>query len=143
MAIVSIVLKERKEGGSIVKYIRTKDGRIFQNYDNLQIIDNTLCNMQNGKVWLMLGEILKQANTIEELCDVFVYKNKIVEPPIINKEKPKYSYILVEIDDNTPFYTRRLTYLNDLEETLYGAIWTEWGLKYVAKMNDKGELELL
>ena len=26
---------------------------------------------------------------------------------------------------------------------LYGAIWTEWGLKYVAKMNDQGKLELL
>ena len=25
----------------------------------------------------------------------------------------------------------------------YGAIWTEWGLKYVAKMNENGELKLI
>ncbi len=28
-------------------------------------------------------------------------------------------------------------------KTIYGAIWTEKGLTYVAKMNDEGELELL
>ena len=28
-------------------------------------------------------------------------------------------------------------------ETIYGAIWNDTGLTYVAKMNDKGEFELL
>ena len=28
-------------------------------------------------------------------------------------------------------------------DNVYGAIWTDKGLIYVAKMNDKGELELL
>ena len=38
-----------------------------------------------------------------------------------------------------------LTYLdikNSCKE-VYGAIWTDTGLKYIAKMNEKGELELL
>ena len=29
------------------------------------------------------------------------------------------------------------------DKNVYGAIWTEWGLKYVSKMNEKGELELI
>lgn len=29
-----------------------------------------------------------------------------------------------------------------LNNTIYGAIWTDKGLIYVAKMNEKGELEL-
>ena len=30
-----------------------------------------------------------------------------------------------------------------IDAVIYGAIWTSKGLIYVAKMNDKGELELL
>lgn len=37
-------------------------------------------------------------------------------------------------------FERSLDYGGD---ELYGAIWTNKGLIYVAKMNDKGELELL
>ena len=40
---------------------------------------------------------------------------------------------------------RRTISLNEFDDLskIYGAIWTEWGLKYIAKMNSKGELELL
>ena len=65
----------------------------------------------------------KIADTIEELCDEFVIWFK-------------------ELDKPTQF--------RDFETTkqykkakVYGAIWTDKGLIYVAKMNDKGELELL
>ncbi len=117
-------------------YVRTKDGIYEANSrikpeKELQIkwIDDH-CFETSWKTkpceWIF-------ADTVEELCDAFVYKNKIVEL-VINKEKPEYSYIWVEIDDNTPFCTRRLTYLNDLEEALKGAIWTDQGLIYKAKM---------
>ena len=67
-------------------------------------------------------EILNKANTIEELCDEFVcLENKMT---FHNLETITSSCNLKNL-------------------TIYGAIWTEWGLKYVAKMNEKGELELL
>ena len=63
---------------------------------------------------------LRIGNTIEKLCDVYVCNNLL----FFSKNQLKdYCYIPNEI--------------------IYGAIWTDKGLIYVAKMNDKGELELL
>ena len=66
-------------------------------------------------------EILKKADTIEELCDNFVGTFK--------------SGLLKRISKN-------MWLLKDCE-IIYGAIWTDKGLIFVAKMNDEGELELL
>ena len=66
--------------------------------------------------------ILKSADTIEELCDEFV---------IVGSGW----YQLVEL--------KRARYNCDKGMVVYGAIWTEWGLKYVAFINDKGEFKLL
>lgn len=77
------------------------------------------------------SEILKQTNTIEELCDEFVVIGIFINQigcccDTLEEAKELKDY--VELPQ---------------EQIIYGAIWTEWGLKYVAKMNDKGELELL
>ena len=71
-------------------------------------------------------EIVKQADTIEELCDAFV---------MFRDGKP---YALVENDENNLKMVRGGAW-GDLR----GAVWTAQGLIYVAKRNDKGELELL
>ena len=75
----------------------------------------------NAEVFTFRYEIINQADTIEELCDEFVgiYKGKHI------KSLSKDLWILKDC------------------EVIYGAIWTDKGLIYVAKMNDKGELELL
>lgn len=66
--------------------------------------------------------VLNQSDTIEELCDEFVcLENKMT---FRNLE--------------TITSSCNLKYL-----TIYGAIWTDKGLIYVAKLNKKGELELL
>lgn len=74
-------------------------------------------------------DIINQADTIEELCDEFVvigiFENQIgCCCDTFNEAKEFKNYV-------------------ELPQIIYGAIWCEWGLKYVAKMNDKGELELL
>jgi hypothetical protein len=99
--------------GSIMKYIRTKDGIYeYVDYDNECIIPSPIIKYKNKLTHCSECNIIKQADTIEELCDVIVcnadYKGKA----------------------------------EDLYFNIYGAIWTEKGLIYVAKMNDKGELEL-
>lgn len=67
--------------------------------------------------------IVKKADTIEELCDEFVVK---MDGECITRRT------LLELRDMVHYV-----------QAIYGAIWTDKGLIYVAKMNDKGEFELL
>ncbi len=104
-----------------MKYIRLKNGRIVNQFETVRI-----------------DSIVKKADTIEELCDIFVRWNihyipqntdtfirtKKVDAIYKNFNKAKYGFKV-----------------NGYE--LYGAIWTDKGLIYVAKMNEKGELKLL
>ena len=77
------------------------------------------------------GGIIKQADTIPELCDEFV---------VVQKD----FHDLLNADTHCLQTLKKYYEINKIEVLgIYGAIWTEWGLKYVAKMNDKGELELL
>lgn len=118
-----------------MKYIRTKDnffGYIGKRSISLgsetkgnyyhSVIDRRLHRLGAGL--LQDKYIVKQADSIEELCDEFV---------CIRKDNSKT--LLSCIDEVLPL---RMCYIG-----IYGAIWTDKGLIYVAKMNDKGELELL
>ena len=69
----------------------------------------------------------KQADTIEELCDelVVVFDTRPPKPVVCG-----YSIAQAKL------------YAGNTGK-IYGAIWTDKGLIYVAKMNEKGELELL
>ena len=115
-----------------MRYIRTKDG-IYDETEHRHTI-------KNGKVSIMgIFYEFKQADTIEELCDEFV---------IIRRDDNTFALAKYYPDDKT-FYVKTADEEVSLSGCLmygyeiYGAIWTEWGLKYVAKMNEKGELELL
>ena len=116
-----------------MKYIRTKDGIYRGGEFYLDGLDENLKPTFKIKVRSTIteNEIVKKADTIEELCDEFVivwkdyeYKHCIWE----DLKELKLSYKDWQFDEM---------------ENIFGAIWTEWGLKYVAKMNEKGELELL
>lgn len=108
-----------------MKYIRTKDelGILIEPKDNEELqkfkvgVNDMIFSTWYGN---NRDNILKQADTIEELCDEFVCDNKV-------------------------FHTFRgmLAYKCNANIKSYGAIWTDKGLVYVAKLNDKGELELL
>lgn len=83
------------------------------------------------------GGIIKEADTIEEICDEFV--------DIDNHDYYKITrangnvYVLSKTKRFIGHYDIRLKEIGQI----MGAIWTDKGLIYVAKMNDKGELELL
>lgn len=79
------------------------------------------------------NEIIKKADTIEELCDEFVYH-------FLRND----TYQIMPKTDLEPQRRDCLSY--HIEKKLHdvlGAIWTDKGLIYVAKMNDEGEVELL
>ena len=120
-----------------MKYIRTKDGRILiapNLYDNGGIV---LCSeppmyetrdAKNEWGCVFCHDVINQADTIEELGDIYV----IV--PKDGKSKPYTLNTLSGFDDIKDVLKR-----NDI----YLSIWVDALLKPMAKMNEKGELELL
>lgn len=109
-----------------MKYVRTKDGiyeldKYKEKYHYFKV---------NGSAYkLQKISECKQANTIEELCDEFV----VMSGYSFRHDTFKTLRNAIKHSKLFPF---EVMYI-------YGAIWTDIGLIYVAKMNDKGELELL
>lgn len=118
-----------------MRYIRTKDGKIYElqetkSGEKYLVRTNELIPLWNTKAY----EIVKQADTIEELCDRYVLHHTDII--FLNKEHTKYRF------ENEPNNWYDITE-TEIRVGVYGAIWTEKGLIYVAKMNKKGCLELL
>lgn len=100
-------------------YIRRKDDVIFSTNAEIEDID--------------IKEYKQVANTIEELCDEFV---------VFDKEQPNGKLLYYRGFENLK--NEFVDFENDkCKVEIYGAIWTSKGLIYVAKMNEKGELELI
>ncbi len=98
-------------------FVRTKDNQIIET------------DKETLEECYKKDYIIKQANTIEELCDEFIAHNHKASPDV----KDVFSI------------KEELHYASDYMEdgyTIYGAIWTDKGLIYVAKMNEKGEWKL-
>lgn len=114
-----------------MKYIRTKDGI----YRNASVEKNITIICENREL-IVNPTIIKQADTIEELCDMFVVWqegcNMPVDMPLT--EKDQYDKMKKVVSAGMKV---------KMNIWLKCAIWTDKGLIYVAKMNDKGELELL
>ena len=106
-----------------MKYIRTKDG-IFDKIDESLVLTSLPPKYELKKNGVFVKyefcSTCQLADTIEELCDEFV--------------SIKYGEHSLIITDGMAV---KMGY------EVYGAIWTDKGLIYVARMNEKGELELL
>lgn len=113
-----------------MKYIRTKDGRIFDMNEisvPYLVIENRWLDFSRGRF-----EILKQADTIEELCDNFMVEYKNGEHTIFHD--------FYHLKRHYELYSQEYHHISGR----YGCIWVFGkGLIYVAKMNRKGELELI
>ena len=114
-----------------MRYLRT-DTEIYD------IDDLHVCEELNGKPyatndegWVIYKEsIVKEADTIEELCDEFV---------IAYESGARIVYGDLEWAETKAKSSLRI----GNKSVIYGAIWTDKGLQFVARLNDKGELELL
>ena len=106
-----------------MKYIRTKEGKIF--------VADIYEPISTDKV----------ADTIEELCDEFVFYDFYTD---------KHEYLIKIIRKKNGLFYKFLTakkktlfsFQSD-RDIIYGAIWTDKGLIYVAKMNKDCKLCLL
>lgn len=103
-----------------MKYIRTKDGKIMLELDNYY---------PNTTHIYIEEEIIKKSDNIEELCDEFVE---------VKNDNTFGSHFAWNKRSLNEYFKYRKN-----ESKIYGAIWTDKGLVYVAKMNEKEELELL
>ena len=113
-----------------MKYIRTKD-RVSLLRQPIAMEKRYVVKDSDDSFEVVIDEetLLKRyrvADTIEELCDLFV---------------------LIENFEDKIFHSLNYTLCDDLRNNknnkgIYGAIWTEKGLIYVAKLNDGGVLEL-
>ena len=102
-------------------YIRTKDGRILD-FDKLNEVSKLSIDMAE--------EPIRESENLEELCDGFYI------------DKCKEEFLLDEMFDDY-WYDFNL-YFKDCAKSgidVYGFIKTDKGLIFVAKMNDKGDLD--
>ena len=125
------------------KYIRVEDW--VYAFVDFSITENMRClnhyGYRNKSGCGILGTLkdfkeYKQADTIEELVDELVIHNPSNDGDFYPKHfvyKNKWETMLKPISD----------YQKSKGIEVYGAIWTDKGLIYVAKFNSYGELELL
>lgn len=122
-----------------MKYIRTKNG-IYE------VVKNELgecIKIDGGFVMLedvrLIEQNIRESNTIAELIDAYVFVSKSGETHYVYFKSYDMGVCLGSRIDNDEKFKNHL-----LENgTVYGAIWTDKGLIYVAKMNEKGELCLI
>lgn len=123
-------------------FVRTKDG-VYELKNNM-FIENAVYFLfgkfeKSNKKHLFrndkdLGEVVNQSENLEELCDRYIgiSNNK---PMIIKYEFDEY------YDEYGDTYTKEELLME--YDIVYGAIYTDEGLIYVAKFNESGELELI
>ena len=112
-------------------YIRTKDG-IYK-------VEGETCHKKAYFIdryeedVILKEQVIKQSETLEELCDEFV---------VFDKEQPNGKLLYYKGFENLK--KEFIDFEKDKEKVVVcGAIWTDKGLIYVAKMNDEGDLELI
>ena len=114
-----------------MKYIRTKD-KIYEN-----ILGDVLPNLKR----IECQDIIAKADTIEELSDYFFHLtyNSDTDNYEIN-----YWSKANKLNEYLKDYKEELKFgIGIGEDKLFLAILTDKGLVFVAKMNEKGNLELL
>jgi hypothetical protein len=120
-----------------VMFVRTKDNQIIdieklrKDFD-IKIVGNYLQTFHKfGFTPADTFELVCQADTIELLCDEFV----LVSPYRFKRPRTA-SELNKTFEEMVDFYTTD-------SDKIYGGIYTDKGLIYVAEANEEGELELL
>lgn len=127
------------------KYIRTKNG-IFDTSKG--IYTSSIKMWAIGTVTIYEKDIIKESDNLEDLFDEFIAHWKKDDKEFgtngtywkDNNEKPRYFQYnnLDVICSEISYFASSLDRLD-----IYGALWTDKGLIYVAKMNKDGEWELI
>lgn len=117
-----------------MKYIRTKDGKILSNCKKTTPFTFRGIWKRNIRIIVEITNIYKQADDLKDLCDFFVVYE--IGGGFIGEYRTYRDFELAKYS------------MDDKMSALYGAILVlgahdEPILKPIAKLNEKGELELL
>ena len=114
-------------------YIRTKN-RIYKVESTLR--DNGFVKGYNVgyMAFITKDQVINQSENLEELCDQIVYNGYLYQ----NKITCDGSLVEDSFEELEEPITDEM-----IKEGVYGAIWTNKGLIYVAKINESGDLELI
>lgn len=127
-----------------MRYIRTKDAvyKLRNAFPEEYQFDNAVYVYSHEHI--CKNEIIKEGDSVAELCDVIVCNEELFYPLTSYKEGNEFDWKeIIECSHNVCCSADYKGKPEDLYFKVYGAIWTDKGLIYVAKMNEKGELELL
>ena len=104
-----------------MKYIRTKDGKIwsFSNPNNNFLYEGS--DKKNGKWLHEIGEVVKEADDLTELFDYYADYSDLYNVDLVSTKRP----------------------IRRKNHEIYGVVWTDKCPVYVAKMNEEGQFELL
>lgn len=81
-----------------------------------------------------LDEIVKDSDNVEDLFDGYALENEInTDGPYTYMDKEQFELFRKAIVEVLPI----------TKQKCYGAIWTDWGFKFVAELNQKGEWKIL
>ena len=112
-----------------MKYIRTKD--------SIYKVESETCHKKGYYIdryeedVILKDQVIKQSENLEELCDEFVCYSECFNRSYYFIYKNSYDELKSDVQMFSPNYSA------------YGAIWTSKGLIFVARMNDKGDFELI
>lgn len=135
-----------------MKYIRTKDGiyKVLKkpkgnySFEKTDVVIGFLNDTKHTPIIAEKDDIIKKADTIEELCDLFVdttgLKGIADGWRFDGYDKNKKALWWISTSETTRYIS--INEWND-KTAIKGAIWTNKGLIYVAQINQKGEVELL
>lgn len=118
-----------------IMFVRTKDNRIIEVENEKHLCSDNEYRFQykDSPALIKQSNVVKSSDKLEDLFDEVVLDNSINKPLI----SPLWE------DENHRELAKKI-FIDSLKVDIkvYGAIWTEKGLIYVAKMTDKGEWEL-
>jgi hypothetical protein len=125
------------------KYVRLKDGTICDGTDNYKIDEEgNYCEIvsrwgKNEEVIMIPKDCVeKESDNIEDLFDVYVTVFDTSKSYYKNIFPRQYLFLQNAIND--------LPKIDEIyNPQIYGAIWTDKGLIYVARMNANEEWELI
>lgn len=115
-----------------MKYIRTEDGRIFEKeYFSYESI--LQAHFYHGR-FVDCKEPIKEADTIEELIDLYVIVTEDGRHITMSVDKA-----VADLEDD---YLRKYYFIKG-DYAVYGETWANDELHKAARMNSEGRLELL
>ena len=108
-------------------YIKTKDG-IYKVEGETYHKQGYYIDRYEEDV-ILKDQVIKQSENLEELCDEFVCYFECFNRSYYFIYKNSYDELKRDVQT--------------IQYSAYGAIWTSKGLIFVARMNDKGDFELI